>query len=51
MNIFKKEILTQMNEKAKSADDNEKAKLKEQYIQMQAAKNRVPEFIKLKNNN
>ncbi len=47
-NKAEKEILTQMNEKAKSADDNEKAKLKEQYIQMQTAKNRVPEFIKLK---
>lgn len=37
-----------MNEKAKQADKEEKAKLKEQYMQMQMAKNRVPDFINLK---
>jgi hypothetical protein len=46
-NEAEREILTQMNEKAKNADDEEKSKLKEQYIQMKAAKNRVPDFIKL----
>lgn len=48
-NEAEKEILTQMNDKAKNADENEKAKLKEQYIQMQMAKNRVPDFVKLNN--
>lgn len=48
-NEAEKEILTQMNDKAIEADNEEKAKLKEQYMQMQMAKNRVPDFIKLKN--
>ncbi len=47
-NSAEKEIYTQMNEKAKNANDDEKAKLKEQYMQMQMAKNRVPDFVKLK---
>lgn len=47
-NEAEREILTQMNDKAKNADENEKSKLKEQYIQMQMAKNRVPDFVKLK---
>lgn len=47
-NAVEKEIYTQMNEKAKNADDEEKAKLQAQYMQMKAAKNRVPDFIKLK---
>lgn len=47
-NSAEKEIYTQMNEKAKQADKEEKAKLKEQYMQMQMAKNRVPDFIDLK---
>ena len=37
-----------MNDKAKQADKEEKVKLKEQYMQMQMAKNRVPDFINLK---
>ena len=45
-NEAEREILTQMNEKAQNADDKEKAKLKEQYLQMQMAKNRVPDFVK-----
>lgn len=47
-NEAEREIYTQMNEKAKSADESEKAKLKEQYLQMQMAKNRVPDFVKIK---
>ena len=47
-NKAEKEIYTQMNEKAKNADEEEKAKLREQYMKMQMAKNKVPEFIKLK---
>ncbi len=36
-----------MNEKAKQANEEEKAKLKEQYMQMKMSKNRVPDFVKL----
>lgn len=45
-NEVEKEILTQMNEKAGSADEQEKQKLKEQYMKMQMAKNQLPDFIK-----
>lgn len=47
-NKAEKEIYTQMNEKAKNADEDEKQKLKEQYLKMQMAKNKVPDFVKLK---
>ena len=45
-NKVEKELYTQMNEKAKTANKEEKAKLKDQYMMMQKAKNRVPDFIK-----
>lgn len=45
-NNVEKEILTQMNEKAESATDEEKQNLKEQYMKMQMAKNQLPDFIK-----
>lgn len=45
-NKIEKELYTQMNEKAKNADKEEKAKLKEQYLQMKKAKNQVPDFVK-----
>lgn len=45
-NKVEKELYTQMNEKAKNANKEEKAKLKEQYVQMKAAKNQVPDFVK-----
>lgn len=44
-NSAEKEIYTQMNEKAKNASPQEKAKLKEQYMQMKKAKNKVPDFV------
>jgi len=47
-NEAEKELYTQMNENAKNADSDEKEKLKMQYAQMQMAKNKVPDFIKLK---
>ena len=47
-NDVEKELYTQMNEKAKNADTNEKEKLKIQYAQMQMAKNKVPDFVKIK---
>lgn len=45
-NKIEKELYTQMNEKAQNANKEEKAKLKEQYIQMKASKNQIPEFVK-----
>ncbi len=45
-NSIEKELLTQMNEKAKISNDEEKQKLKTQYMQMQIAKNQLPDFIK-----
>lgn len=47
-NKAEKEIYTQMNEKAKTANEEEKAKLKDQYMQMQMAKNKLPDFIRQK---
>lgn len=47
-NDTEKELYTQMNEKAKNANNEEKTKLKTQYMQMQMAKNKVPDFVKLK---
>ncbi len=47
-NEVETELYTQMNEKAKDADEKEKSELRRQYAQMQMAKNRVPDFIKLK---
>lgn len=47
-NDTERELYTQMNEKAKKANEEEKAKLRTQYMQMQMAKNKVPDFVKLK---
>jgi hypothetical protein len=47
-NKVEAELYTQMNEKAKNADAEEKAKLKEQYMKMKAAKNQVPDFVDMK---
>ena len=47
-NEAEKGIYTELSEKAKDADEVERDKLKEQYMQMKMAKNEVPEFIKLK---
>ena len=46
-NAIEKDLYTQMNNKAKEATEEEKVKLKEQYLMMQMAKNRVPDFIQL----
>ena len=46
-NAIEKDLYTQMNEKAQEATEEEKVKLKEQYLMMQMAKNRVPDFIQL----
>lgn len=46
-NTAEKELYSQMNEKAKNADEQGKSKLKEQYLKMQVAKNKVPDFVKL----
>ena len=45
-NEVEKNIYTEMSEKAKDADEEERAKLKEQYMQMKMAKNQLPEFVK-----
>lgn len=45
-NEIEKDLYTQMNDKAKVATDEEKAKLKEQYLVMQKAKNKIPDFVK-----
>ena len=47
-NEAEQNIYTQMSEKAKTADDEERDKLKEQYMQMKLAKNQVPNFIQVK---
>ena len=47
-NTAEKELYTQMNEKAKNADEQEKNKLREQYLKMQVAKNKLPDFVNLK---
>lgn len=47
-NSAEKGIYTQMSEKAKSANEEERAKLKEQYMQMKLAKNQVPDFVNIK---
>lgn len=48
-NEAEKGIYTQMSQTAKNADEIQRAKLKEQYMQMKMAKNEVPEFIKTGN--
>ena len=47
-NNAEKELYTQLDQKAKSADDQEKQKLREQYMQLKVAKNDVPDWVKLK---
>lgn len=45
-NEAEKNIYTELSEKAKNANEEERTKLKEQYMQMQMAKNDVPDFVK-----
>lgn len=45
-NEAEQDIYTQIAQKAKTADSEEKDKLKEQYMQMKMAKNQVPDFCK-----
>jgi len=47
-NNAEKELYTQLDKKSKSADAQEKQKLREQYMQLKVAKNDVPEWVKLK---
>ncbi len=46
-NKIEKDLYTQMNEKAKNANSEEKEKLRQQYLQMQMAKNKLPNFVKV----
>ena len=50
-NEAEKNIYTELSEKAKDANEEERTKLKEQYMQMKMAKNEVPDFVKIKQNN
>ena len=47
-NEAEKELYTQLGKKAANSTPDDKERLKEQYMQMQMAKNQVPDFIKLK---
>ena len=44
-NAVEKELYQQMNDKAQGADADEKNKLRGLYMQMSAAKNKVPDFV------
>ena len=46
-NAVEQELYNQMNEKAKTATQQDKAKLNAQYAKLKAAKNVVPAFVKL----
>lgn len=50
-NKIEKDIYTQMNDKAQNSDFSEKEKLKEHFLKMQMAQNKVPDFVKLKRTN
>lgn len=47
-NAVERDLYEQLSNKADSADEIERAKLKGQYAQMKMAKNQVPDFIDLK---
>lgn len=47
-NDAERELYTQLSNRAKSANKEEKENLKEQYMKMRMAKNQVPDFIRLK---
>lgn len=47
-NEAEQNIYSQMSEQAKIADDEQRDKLKGQFMQMQKAKNKVPDFIQFK---
>ena len=49
-NKAEKNIYTELSEKAKNANEEDRDKLKEQYMQMKMAKNEVPDFVKIKQN-
>lgn len=47
-NEAERELYTQLDEKAKGSNSEEKESLKEQYLKLKNAKNEVPDFVKLK---
>ena len=49
-NYAERELYSELAEKAKNASPEEREALKEQYLQMRMAKNRVPDFVKQKKN-
>ena len=47
-NEAERDLYTQLDEKAKQSNSEEKVQLKEQYLKLKNAKNEVPEFVNLK---
>lgn len=47
-NKAERELYTQLDEKAKQSNAEEKSQLKEQYMKLKNAKNEVPDFVDLK---
>ena len=47
-NEAEKELYTQLDDKAKSSNIEEKEELKEQYLKLKNAKNQVPDFVDVK---
>ena len=47
-NEAERELYTQLDEKAKQSNLQEKTQLKEQYLKLKNAKNEVPDFVNLK---
>lgn len=47
-NEAERELYTQLDEKAKASNTEEKTQLKEQYLKLKNAKNEVPDFVNLK---
>lgn len=47
-NEAEKELYTQLDEKAKNSNSEDKTELKEQYLKLKNAKNQVPDFVNLK---
>ena len=47
-NEAERELYTQLDDKAKQSNSQEKTQLKEQYLKLKNAKNEVPDFVNLK---
>ena len=47
-NQAEKELYTQLDERAKQSNSNDKKQLQEQYLKLKNAKNEVPDFVNIK---